>query len=515
MLNALAHGSIGADRVTGLAAVSELWTLPEKSFWSTAGTFTWSGVAVALAYQGWTGGGWTTFLQISALIWTVGWVAAVSTHVWLVPACRRGVTLLMKLGLSEAEIVAVTPPGKATLRHRLMLFVAIGTLAPSLLIAQLHLARTDQMIRAAAKGQAAMAVLSDGGPGLALSLVFIAWVIILALQGGAQLAGPMRQIAANAERIAEGDLRPQALVLAETEIWGTSTAFVTMRRQLTEALAELQGAGLRIAGATESLVKTSEQQGSGTQAQVDSLNQTSLTTEQLARSAIEIASRAAAVADIAKKTLAVARAGHSTAEAFFGSMAQMKRDNHEIADAVVKLNKRVQQIGKIVEFINEIADKADLLALNAELEGTKAGEVGRGFSLVAAEMRRLAESVMSSTREIGSLINDIRDATHAAVMATEAGVKATDTGTSISLQVSQSLKTIVDLAQATADAVQTISLATQQQQTGTGQLAEAMSVVLSITQQGAAATQQMASANSDLFVLARELKDAVDRFQTH
>ena len=74
-------------------------------------------------------------------------------------------------------------------------------------------------------------------------------------------------------------------------------------------------------------------------------------------------------------------------------------------------NKRVQQIGKIVEFINGVADKSDLLALNAELEGTKAGEVGRGFSLVAAEMRRLAENVLESTKEIEGLIEEIREAT--------------------------------------------------------------------------------------------------------
>jgi methyl-accepting chemotaxis protein len=288
-----------------------------------------------------------------------------------------------------------------------------------------------------------------------------------------------------------------------------------MRTQLLSAVEELKHAGIAITGATDSLVKTSEDHGTGTKDQVTSLNQTSVTTEELARSAQEIANRAAAVADIARETLAVALAGQATADTFFGSMAQMKKDNHAIADAVVKLNKRVQQIGKIVEFINEIADKSDLLALNAELEGTKAGEVGRGFSLVAAEMRRLAESVMTSTREIGALINDIRDATNAAVMATEAGVKATDAGANISQEVSGSLKTIVEVARQTADAVQTISLATQQQTTGTGQLAEAMANVLLVTQQGVVATEQMTGANTDLAMLAKELQQVVDRFQTN
>jgi methyl-accepting chemotaxis protein len=177
----------------------------------------------------------------------------------------------------------------------------------------------------------------------------------------------------------------------------------------------------------------------------------------------------------------------------------MKGDNQAIADAVVRLNKRVQQIGKVVEFINEIADKSDLLALNAELEGTKAGEPGRGFSLVAAEMRRLAENVLSSTLAIERLIDEIRDATQAAVMATEAGLKTTDRGAA--------------LARQTSHAVRSISLATQQQQTGTDQLAAAMGDILRVTEENAEATQQMVAANTDLSSLARDLKSTVQRFR--
>jgi methyl-accepting chemotaxis protein len=191
----------------------------------------------------------------------------------------------------------------------------------------------------------------------------------------------------------------------------------------------------------------------------------------------------------------------------------MKTDNQAIADSVVKLNKRVQQIGKVVEFIHEIADKSDLLALNAELEGTKAGQVGRGFSLVAAEMRRLAESVILSTHEIEKLIEEIRDSANAAVMATEAGVKATDRGAALAHQVSESLRSILDLAASTSDSVRSISLATQQQQTGTDQLAEAMGGILKVTQQGTHATRQLLGANSDLLALSLELQSVVDRFR--
>src|SRR5204862_1839862 len=106
------------------------------------------------------------------------------------------------------------------------------------------------------------------------------------------------------------------------------------------------------------------------------------------------------VSRLAQQMLDSAQHGKRSAGAFYAAILRVREGNQAIADSVVKLNKRVQQVGRIVEFIDGIADKSDLLALNAELEGNKAGDVGLGFSLIAAEMRRLSESVMGSTREI-------------------------------------------------------------------------------------------------------------------
>jgi methyl-accepting chemotaxis protein len=514
-VRALGRGERSPDRSLLLEALRELVSLSDRSFWTNVSTFLWGGAFTGVAYHTWTDASWSLSLQIFFLALTMGLTSALHAHVLLVPRVREGALLLMDVGLSQADALPELSARRRTVRQRIIILTSIGALAPSAVIAQLYLSRTDVVLDSleANVGMTGMAAVELGVWGAVGVSAFIVWVLFIAWTGASSIALPMQEMARQASQIADGDLRPMPLVLAEDEVWTTSKAFIQMRMQLMNAVAELKRAGIKITGATDALVKTSDEHGSGTQQQVSSLNETSVTTEELARSAIEIAHRASSVAEIAKKTLQVAVLGQTTAEAFFGSMAQMKKDNHAIADAVVKLNKRVQQIGKIVEFINEIADKADLLALNAELEGTKAGDVGRGFSLVAAEMRRLAESVITSTREIASLINDIRDATNAAVMATEAGVKATDAGATISLQVAQSLRTIVELAQQTSDAVQTISLATQQQQTGTGQLAEAMSSVLNVTQQGALATEQMTSANADLAGLAKDLQSAVGRFQ--
>jgi methyl-accepting chemotaxis protein len=120
---------------------------------------------------------------------------------------------------------------------------------------------------------------------------------------------------------------------------------------------------------------------------------------------------------------------------------------------------------------------------------------------------------MGSTREINRLIEEIRDATNAAVMATEAGVKATDAGSALARQVTDNLDRIVAFANQTSDAVKAITLATHQQQAGTDQLAAAMSDILRSTESAMGATQQMSSANADLTSLSKELETTVASFE--
>jgi methyl-accepting chemotaxis protein len=191
----------------------------------------------------------------------------------------------------------------------------------------------------------------------------------------------------------------------------------------------------------------------------------------------------------------------------------MRRGNEAITESALELDVCVGQIGRIVDFINGIADKSDLLALNAELEGVKAGEVGQGFSLVAAEMRRMAENVTRSTQEIGALIDRIRDATSGVVHATEAGMRTTEASVVQVDALSKSLAAIVDLAGHTDEAVRTISSATQQQTTGTDQLAGAMGEILSVTKETELATQAIIAANVELVRLAKDIASAVEVFR--
>ncbi|MDY7230546.1 methyl-accepting chemotaxis protein [Hyalangium rubrum] len=502
-------------------ALQEARAIPERCFWFTLQAWLGGVLLVAIAVVPLTEAQWTLGLRVGAVALSLGPLSAMLVYLLVVRRSRKAAERIAEEGLSALEFISAVPPQRQNIRRRLIIFTAIAVLSPSIFILDVSIARAvrvmDKMLEAP-DWQAQQAVVAHARSSGSLALGLMSGIVILLVLGTAYVAGtalsePLRAITEDATRIARGDLRPPRVIPSEDEVWAASAAFVRMQAQLGQALAQMRRAGMQISSTTEQLVATSTEQESGADEQASSLNETSATTEELARSAQQIAGNAESVAGIAERTFSAAQGGQRNAAAFLTAMQRMKEDNQAIADAVVRLNKRVQQIGKVVEFINEIADKSDLLALNAELEGTKAGEVGRGFSLVAAEMRRLAENVIRSTRTIEQLIEEIRDATHAAVMATEAGLKTTEAGTMLAAQVDESLSLILELARQTSHAVRSISLATQQQQTGTDQLAAAMGDILRVTEQNAAATKQMVAANSDLSSLARDLKLVVERFQ--
>ncbi|MBI3183385.1 MAG: methyl-accepting chemotaxis protein [Myxococcales bacterium] len=504
------------------AAVVEVASFPDWVF--GAGVLAWiaGSVAVAMAVLLLERVSWSQ----AAHIVLVG--ALVGPITWLLVSLRismRARRLLEELaevgGLSSEQVRELLPARRLKLKARVVAFAAISVVTSAGITADAASALVRRSVdRVLSQPEpAAQADLAKeevgtlfGGMG-ALCALMAVLAMGIAYAGGTALSDPLGRAAFEAARIAKGEVGKARLIAAEDEVWAVASSFGVMHARLREVLSNVRAAGVRIGATAEQIVRSTSRNEFGATSQAGSLNEVSITTEELARSARQISENASAVAEIASRTLAAAERGRSGAEAFSTSVERMRRDNQAIADSVAKLSKRVQQIGRIVEFINGIADRSDLLALNAELEGTKAGEVGRGFSLVAAEIRRLAENVIESTREIEQLIEEIRHATEAAVAATESGVSATEGGGRLAGSVVASLDTIVGLAQETSDAVRAISLSIQQQQSGTHQLAETMAEILRLTSQSLSATKQAAEANAGLTAVAQDLRSVVERFR--
>ncbi len=517
-IRGLGSGALPLTQEHLRGAVREAYALPDLSFRVNLRAWVAGSTVAGLLLQLLPGTPWGVSLRVMYLGAALGPLSAMITYLLLVERARRAVLVLAELGLSPRDVIEALPSTRRHLRKRLVIFVSVAVTTPSLFIGDLVVSRADdvmeQLLATSDRGEQLQLVsTAEQHGGLSMAVLVAALGIAAAYLGGTALARPLQAITEEATRITHGDLMRSRLIPAEDEVWAASAAFTEMEAQLAQALTQLRRAGSKISVTAEQLLSGGFVQNAGATAQATALNQTSATTEELARSAGQIAGNASEVSALAERTLQAARRGQRSSQDFSAAMMRMREENQQVADSVLRLNKRVQQIGKIVEFINGVGDKSDLLALNAELEGTKAGEVGRGFSLVAAEMRRLAENVIRSTQEIVRLIGEIRDGTHAAVMATESGMKAMDQGISLASGVLENLHDIVGLAQSTSESVRAISLATQQQGMGTDQLASAMAEILRITIEGKASSEQVGRANSDLSELAEELRVVVDSFR--
>ncbi len=304
-------------------------------------------------------------------------------------------------------------------------------------------------------------------------------------------------------RLGVSDQALTPLVAGIGQVMETLKKFVTETRE----------AAFQLSTSAAEVLAAATQNESSTSAQASAIHETTATMEELKGASHQIAENAQMVAGIAEQTLSSARTGEGAIKAFMGSMEKVRHNAVEVDDAIAKLSKRVERIGTVVEVIDEIADRSDLLALNAALEGAKAGEAGRGFSIVAAEMRRLAENVMESTKEIKNLITEIREATHAAKEASDGNKREASEGEKLGGHAMTSVSGILSGIQETSDAARVIHLATQQQRTATEQVVQSMSEIEEVTRQAQTGSKQATGAASELTKLAERLAELVKRFK--
>ena len=327
-------------------------------------------------------------------------------------------------------------------------------------------------------------------------------------------AGIDEAIEALIRLVIQGDLSGTLrLASSDASLSPLSAGIGQVMETLKKFVTETREAALQLSTSSAEVLAAATQNESSTSAQASAIHETTATMEELKGASHQIAENAQMVAAIAEQTLSGAKQGEGAIKAFMGSMEKVRHNAVEVDDAIAKLSKRVERIGTVVEVIDEIADRSDLLALNAALEGAKAGEAGRGFSIVAAEMRRLAENVMESTKEIKNLITEIREATHAAKEASDGNKKEASEGEKLGGNAMSSVSGILSGIQETSDAARVIHLATQQQRTATEQVVQSMSEIEEVTRQAQAGSKQATGAAAELTKLAERLAELVKRFK--
>ncbi|MEO7743619.1 MAG: methyl-accepting chemotaxis protein [Usitatibacter sp.] len=269
--------------------------------------------------------------------------------------------------------------------------------------------------------------------------------------------------------------------------------------QVTQKTAQAQSISAELLGAAERQSKEIEE----TTAQV----------LQVSRSISEVSSTAEEGARVAQRSLAAADKGRAAVQNSISGMNDIREQIQETSKRIKRLGESSQEIGEIVELISDITEQTNVLALNAAIQAASAGEAGRGFSVVAEEVQRLAERSGEATKQIGAIVKTIQADTQDAVAAMERSTTGVVEGAKLSDAAGQALSEIDFVTKNLAQLIQTISTATQTQASATTKVAQNMQDILEITRQTTRGTQQAAGSIRDLAAVAQELKSSVAGFK--
>ncbi|MEI8306064.1 MAG: methyl-accepting chemotaxis protein [Chloroflexales bacterium] len=279
--------------------------------------------------------------------------------------------------------------------------------------------------------------------------------------------------------------------------------------QLMEKNIQQVELGSDLAAAAAEMQVTSQQQASGATQQASAVSEVSTTIEELGSTARQIAQASEHVALAAQQTLENLSNGQGAVDESIQAMERIRGRVQDVSTRVLSLGERSQQIGDIIDLIDDISDETHLLALNAAIEAAGAGEHGRRFAVVAAEVKSLANRTLAAAKEVKGVIAEIRQATSAAVLAAEEGSKAVERGVELAHRAGQVMDNIVMVAERSAQSAAEIGLATAQQQSASEQVVETMREVAEVARQSALGARQMAESAATLTTIADRLHGIV------
>lgn len=260
-----------------------------------------------------------------------------------------------------------------------------------------------------------------------------------------------------------------------------------------------------VSSSSAELQTTATQQATGAREQATAMGEITTTINELLATSRQIAESAQRVANISSETANAASSGDKTVHRAHESVVGIKKQVDLIVNHMLDLGRKSQQIGSIVDIINELAEQTNILAINATIEAAGAGDSGRRFAVVADEIRKLADRVGGSIKDIRTLIDEIRSAVNSTVMATEGGTKAVDVGTRAFSEVTSSLNQITLMLGTTMEAAREIELSTKQQTTAVEQVNGAITNVAQVSKEAEASTVQALQTASQLATLSRDL----------
>ncbi|NLF54540.1 MAG: methyl-accepting chemotaxis protein, partial [Thauera phenolivorans] len=312
--------------------------------------------------------------------------------------------------------------------------------------------------------------------------------------------------------LADGDLTVRATVTED--ITGAIADSVNYTvEELSVLVSRINDAAGRVTAATESAQLTSAELLEATERQSREIEEAGTSVEHMAQTMTESSERALQSAQVARRSLDSARKGADAVENTIRGMNDIRYKIQETSKRIKRLGESSQEIGEIVELISDITEQTNVLALNAAIQAASAGEAGRGFTVVAEEVQRLAERSAEATKQIAAIVKTIQTDTQDAVGAMEFATRDVVEGAQLSDAAGQALAEIGEVSTETARLIERISADTQEQAATAGRVAATMRDILAITEQTTRGTKQTAVSIGQLSDLADELKGSVSGFR--
>lgn len=369
-----------------------------------------------------------------------------------------------------------------------------------------------------------------------LALLAIAVCAAFAVAVSRRITRPVKQVAQAAARLAGGDLTQEVLrVRSGDEIGDMARTFNRMLQGLRELVSQVAEASERLLGSNEEMTRTAEeaarathqiaetiqqvaagtgeqskaaqetaiavgelqkaidQIASGAQDQARAVEEATGVMKQIASSIERVAENVAAMSQAAERTVEVAREGGERVRLTVSGIEEIRTTVLETAGKVEELGSRSQRVGEIVQVISDIADQTNLLALNAAIEAARAGEHGKGFAVVADEVRKLAERSAESAEEIAGLIRTMQAGVDEAVGAMKAGTAKVESGTELAQRAGEALEEILAAFEELNGQIQRISVDAQEMREGIARMKASVDNVAAVTEENTAAAEEMAA----------------------
>ncbi|WP_224959934.1 methyl-accepting chemotaxis protein [Geomonas subterranea] len=348
---------------------------------------------------------------------------------------------------------------------------------------------------------------------MVLVIAGVAVAIVCGLVITRMITAPLQGAVAVASAIGAGDLSVRIEGGSGDETGQLMVALKAMADNLRSTIGKVADTSAQVASASNQLHSTSEQIATGAEEVAAQAGTVATAGEQMSATSSDIARNCQMASEGAKRASQTAQAGAEVVQATVTVMGQIAAKVQETSQTVESLGERSDQIGAIIGTIEDIADQTNLLALNAAIEAARAGEQGRGFAVVADEVRALAERTTRATREIGEMIKAIQGETKGAVVAMEEGVRQVQAGTAEAAKSGSALQEILEQINDVAMQVHQVATAAEEQTATTSEISSNIVQITQVVQQTSQGAQESAMAAAQLHTNSEELQQLVRQFR--